>query len=71
MKGPALLIGVGKASSADKEKSESAGESSSEFSAALDDAVDALDKHDKAGAKAALSAAITAKCAELYSDEED
>ena len=41
-----------------------------EFDAALDDAFEAVTKGDKAGFRDALGAAISAKCAEMYSDED-
>lgn len=40
------------------------------FDAALDDAFEAVASGDKAGFKDALSAAISAKCAEMYAGDD-
>lgn len=42
-----------------------------EFDTALDDAFEAVKANDKEGFKAALGAAVSAKCAEMYAGEDE
>lgn len=41
------------------------------FDAALDDAFDAVKNGDKAAFRAAMGAAVSAKCAEMYDDTDE
>ncbi len=68
-----LLIGLGDKPMGKKKPESSSpdlGEESSSFETSLDEAVDAIVSGDKETAKAALKAAITAHCADVYSEME-
>jgi DNA-binding GntR family transcriptional regulator len=55
----------------DSSSSDMEEEEASSFEASIDEAVDAIASGDKDTAKAALKAAITAYCADMYSDMEE
>lgn len=79
--GAELVIGIGKGKPPmskskdspmggdDDAAPDSKPEATDDFSAALEDAFDAVEQKDKDAFKDALSAAITAKCAEMYEGE--
>lgn len=69
-----LLIEVEKGSPKGKDaKSSPMGddEDLSEFDSALDDAFEAVKSGDKQAFRDAMGAAVSAKCAEMYADEEE
>ncbi len=43
-------------------------EETSDFDAAIEDAFDAFEKRDRAAFRDAMAAAVSAKCAEMYSE---
>lgn len=81
MKAPAIVVAIGKGPAKGKEPmagpdpmeheaDEEKAETGSEFRTALGEAVDALSDGDRETAIDALSAAITAKCTEMYAEKE-